>query len=162
MKKNILLFIVLFCVVAMSNAQIQPIIYKPFIPQRSSEPVFNPLPTYVPIPPPAQSVPAAHKVSEQIITLSAYCIKNDCLCKVQVREEIWSDNDMFHTMVGVKYDEQWRSVNLEVHYIAKVLSEQNIEERMREYLLQCNEIATHFAFSNAEDTVFLIGLRDNK
>lgn len=154
---KLLIATLLICGIATANAQI---VYTPFIPQRSSEPVFNPLPIYMPDPIPAQSTPSVYKTSEQIITLDAYDVKNAFPCKIQVREEVWSNNDTFYTMIGIKSGEQWRSVNIEVWYIAEMLSEPNIEERLQEYLLQCNEIATHLAYSSGEDTVFLIGLRE--
>jgi hypothetical protein len=94
------------------------------------------------------------------VTLDAYDVKNSFYCKVQVREEVWSNKNIVHTMVGIKSGEQWLSVNLEVNYIAKMLSEPNLPDDFKASLLQCNEIATHLAYLPSEGTVFLIGLRE--
>ncbi|GHV02022.1 hypothetical protein FACS1894159_10550 [Bacteroidia bacterium] len=158
MKRLLLIIALLVCGIAVASAQI---VYKPFIPQRSSTSAIDPFPnTYRPNPAPAYSAPAVTKVSEQIVTLDAYDVKNAFPCKVQVREVVWSNNNIIHTMVGIKSGEQWLSVNLEVKYIANMLSEPNIEREAKEFLLQCNEVATHLAYLSGENTVFLIGLRE--
>lgn len=158
MKKLLIILLLAICGIS-AKAQI---VYQPFIPESNPEPSYtapaytSPSYNYAPRPTrPAQ--PSVSIVSEQILIFDTYDVKNDIICESQVKSTTWSNGRVDLVLVGLKPQQNWISMNLGVVSIGSLLSEPNLDDSAKEFLLTCSELAEGIAFD--DDNCYLIGLR---
>lgn len=158
MKRFLIILVLAICGIS-AKAQI---VYQPFIPKSNPEPAYtaptytSPSYNYAPRPTrPAQ--PSVSIVSEQILLLDTYDVKNDIICEGQVKCTTWSNERVDLVLVGLKLQQRWISMNLGVVSIGSLLTDSNLDDNAKEFILYCSELAEGIAFD--DDNCYLIGLR---
>lgn len=130
--------------------------YKPFIPENNPAPSYTPS-SYIPRQVRRPVAPSASKISEQIVMTDVYDVRNDAIYYGQIKVTEWSDGDVFLDLVGLKSNDKWYSVKLGVLPIVGLLSDPELNDEAKSFLLMCNELAEGIAFS--DNNVYLVGLR---
>lgn len=153
--KRYLLIILLLAICGISS-KAQGIVYQPFIPENNPALSYTP-PTYIPRQTRRPVAPSASKISEQIVMTDVYDVGNDAIYYGQIKVTEWSDGDVFLDLVGLKSNDKWYSVKLGVLPIVGLLSEPELNDEAKSFLLMCNELAVGMAFS--ENKIYLVGLR---
>ncbi len=159
------LFLIAFCACTYS-AQAQSIggiVYTPYIPTERPTPTplylnepWMPSYNYIPSEP---ARPTVSKISTEVITTTAVDLQKECVCFVQVRQSIYSNDEITQEIIGIKYSEEWNTIHAQVKYIADLLSSTS-DTDAKNALLQCNELATHIAVDK-NGNCYLLGLRED-
>lgn len=158
MKKLLIILVLALCGIAAKSQ----IVYQPFIPERNPEPAYTSptytSPSYNYVPRPTRPVQSSVSiVSEQILIFDTYDVKSDIICECQVKCTTWSNGRVDLVLVGLKPHQNWISMNLGVVSIGSLLSNSNLDDNAKEFLLTCSELAEGIAFD--DDNCYLIGLR---